>query len=318
MNRNGYGGESVVAYIDMILLLNFGFDGLLLYWTSLLLKKKVKYFRIALGGMIGSLFILLSFSPYYYLTNSVIAKIVVSLFMIVVVFGFHRLKIFLKACLLFYFVTFLTGGILLGIHFLFSYKFLAADTGFFYATKSYGDPVSWLFVMIGFPAAWIYSKKAFAEMEMTNVLHDGIVDVCIQIKEATLVCRGFIDTGNQLYEPFTNTPVMILSIRNVQEDIPDDVADLLNQPLNNELLSKCTESSWGDRLRVIPYKVVGSEQQLILAFRPDCIQITHDGKTGIVQRGLVAMTSQTLSHDGTYESIIHPRMVLNMHNQTAS
>ncbi len=312
------GVKSVVAYVDIILLLNWCFDSLLLYWTSIFLKKKVPYWRIIISGFLGSAFILLQFTSFYYVTNSVLIKVIVSMFMILLTFGYHRLKIFMKACLLFYFITFSTGGILMGIHFLFAYKFVAANTGFFYVTKSYGDPVSWLFVMIGFPTAWLFARKVFSDLEVTSMIQEGIVSLTIKIKEQIYTCTGLIDTGNQLYEPITNTPVMILSIQNIQQNIPADIVALLEQPLNPHLLSKCTESSWGERVRIIPYKVVGKEQQLLLAFRPDWINITSDQKSGMVQRGLVALTNQTLSHDGTYECIVHPRMVASLNRINVS
>ena len=305
----------LVAYLDLILLLNWLFDCLLLYWTSILLKRKPKPVRLALAGLVGALFVLVSFTSFSHLANSVWLKLTVSIIMVFIAFGFLRLKMFMKTCLLFYFVTFLTGGILMGIHFLFTYQLVASPSnGLFYAPKSYGDPVSWLFVMIGFPCAWLYAKRVFDEMESSFVLHTGIVDVVIKMKEYSFACKGLIDTGNQLYEPITNNPVMILSISSQTDNIPDDVLQLLNEPVKTEKLSDYMESSWGERLRVIPYKVVGQEQQLMLAFRPDSIHISADEKAGYVQKGIVALSVQTLSHDGMYECIVHPRMMVMLNN----
>ena len=305
----------LVAYLDLILLLNWLFDSLLLYWTAILLKRKPKKLRIAVAGLVGALFILISFTSLYQVANSVLLKLAVSLVMILIAFGYLRLKTFAKACIVFYLVTFLTGGILMGIHFLFSYKLVASPSiGLFYVTKSYGDPVSWLFVMIGFPAAWVYAKKVFEEMESTTVLHKGIVDVVIKMKEFSIVCKGLIDTGNQLYEPITNNPVMILSISDDATNIPADVMGLLKEPINAQQLSDYMKCSWGERLRIIPYKVVGKEQQLMIAFRPDYIHIAAEEKVGYVRKGIVALTLQTLSHDGTYECIVHPRMMVTLNS----
>ena len=99
----------MVAYLDLIILLNWLFDCLLLYWSSLLIKRKVSLIRIVFGGAIGALFIAISFTSFYTLTNSVLAKLVVSLIMIFITFGYKRMKVYAKACLTFYFVTFLTG-----------------------------------------------------------------------------------------------------------------------------------------------------------------------------------------------------------------
>lgn len=307
----------MVAYLDLIILLNWFFDCLLLYWSSLLIKRKVSLIRIAFGGAIGALFIAISFTSFYTLTNSVLAKLVVSLIMIFITFGYKRMKVYAKACLTFYFVTFLTGGILIGIHFLFSYQLIGGNMSYFYMTKSFGDPISWMFVIFGFPITWMYSKKVFADMEVTQAFNQGIVTVVIKIKDQVIQCNGLIDTGNQLYEPLTNIPVMILSTNLLREKLPSDVENLLEQPIFSNRLSTYTNSSWGERIRLIPYKVVGSDQQLLIAFRPDWIKIIRNGETGIVQRGLVGLTKQQLSHDGGFDCIIHPKMVISMGNQTA-
>ena len=305
----------LVAYLDLILLLNWLFDCLLLYWTSILLKRKQKVIRMAIAGLGGALFVLIPFTSFSSLANSVLLKLAVSVAMVLITFGFQRLKTFVKTCLTFYFVTFLTGGILMGIHYLFSYQLVASpNIGLFYVTKSYGDPVSWLFVMIGFPCAWLYAKKVFDELESSVVLYKGIVDVVIKMRGYSFVCKGLIDTGNQLYEPITNNPVMILSISAQTNNIPADVLQLLNEPVKAERLSDYMKSSWGERLRIIPYKVVGKEQQLMIAFRPDYIHISSEEKAGYVQKGIVAITLQTLSHDGTYECIVHPRMMVSINN----
>ncbi len=308
----------LAAYIDVLILLNWCFDCLLLYWTSILLKRKVAFRRIIFGGGIGAIFILLFFSPFYNLANSVLFKIFVSLCMVFITFGFIRLKTFLRASVMFYLITFLSGGILLGVHFLFSYELLAATKSSIYVSKSYGDPVSWLFVVGGFPMAWVYSKRVFIEMETTNQLHESIVDVEIKIKEHYLLCHGLVDTGNQLYEPITNTPVMILSAAHLLDSLPPDVAALLQEPVHLVSLVDHTQSSWGDRLRVIPYKVLGVDQQLMIAFRPDWIQISDGRKQGRIHKGLVAFTLQTLAHDGSYSAIVHPRMAASLQARDAS
>ncbi|WP_050614696.1 sigma-E processing peptidase SpoIIGA [Bacillus testis] len=302
----------MVAYVDLIILLNWFFDCLLLYWASLLLKRKVSYIRIGVGGLAGAALILLAFSPFYEVANLVIVKIGVSFLMVLLVFGYKRWSLFLKALSLLYFVTFLSGGILLGTHYLFSYQFIAPDSYVFYGPKSYGDPVSWLFVMIGFPAGWLYSRKVFTGLEVTNMMAESMMDVKIRIKDRLLVCRGLIDTGNQLYEPITNAPVMIASAISLRSQLPQDVLELIEKAGEAGDLSLASQSAWGARVRIIPYKVVGKDQQLLIAFRPDWIELSSASVTGKVTKGLVAFTMQTLSHDDCYHSIIHPRMLIEL------
>ena len=50
-------------YLDVIWLLNFCFDSLLLLLTAFILKRQVKKRRVAAGGFIGSVIVLLMFTP---------------------------------------------------------------------------------------------------------------------------------------------------------------------------------------------------------------------------------------------------------------
>ena len=151
----------MTLYLDVIWLLNWLFDCLLLYWTAILLKRRVPFWRVIAGGFLGSLIIVLSFTSYHLLADRVLVKLLFSIFMILTVYGFGRFKVFVKNLAALYFVTFLSGGILLGLHYLFEYNVLSGQHTMYKGINQFGDPVSWIFVIIGFPLAWQFSKKDF-------------------------------------------------------------------------------------------------------------------------------------------------------------
>ncbi|MDQ0879669.1 sigma-E processing peptidase SpoIIGA [Peribacillus sp. V2I11] len=47
----------MTLYLDVIWLLNWLFDCLLLYWTAIILKRRVALWRVCIGGLIGSFII---------------------------------------------------------------------------------------------------------------------------------------------------------------------------------------------------------------------------------------------------------------------
>ncbi len=97
----------------------------------------------------------------------------------------------------------------MGVHFLFQDRLVLnqmVDT----KSPQFGDPISWIFVLIGFPLLSYFSKARVDDLRMKNITFDQLVDVEIILNEQTLSMKGLIDSGNQLVDPLTKTPVMIV------------------------------------------------------------------------------------------------------------
>ena len=265
----------MTVYVDIIWLLNWLFDCLLLYWTAIILKRSVTFWRILAGGFIGSIIILLAFTSYAAWVDNIYMKFLFSLFMVWTVFGFNRLKLFSKALVTLYFTTFLSGGILLGLHYFFTFQVANMALSTQQGMNRFGDPMSWFFVIVGFPLAWQFSKRTLNGMEMTKLHYEQIVTVKLQIGDFQAELKGLIDSGNQLYDPISKSPVMIVSIIGKEEQIPIDMLNLFEN--TDKLLEqdKLAEYTWADRIRVIPYKVIGQNHQLLTAIKPDVLQIQH-------------------------------------------
>ncbi|MDQ0217166.1 sigma-E processing peptidase SpoIIGA [Peribacillus cavernae] len=309
----------MTLYLDVIWLLNWLFDCLLLYWTAIILKKRAAGWRIILGGLIGSSIVVFAFTPYHKLVDNLYMKLLFSVFMIIAVFGFIRLKVFLKNLASLYLVTFLSGGILLGLHYLFQFKIYSLHPGMAAGVNRFGDPVSWTFVMIGFPLAWQFSRRAFGSMEMTNITYGQMARIYVKIDGFECTLNGLIDSGNQLYDPLSRAPVMIVSINGIENaGIPNDVLDLFQNPDSILQQQGSFDYTWSERMRIIPSKVVGNDHQLLIAVKPDSIKISHAGKEYHVHKGLISFTVQKLSSDDSYQCIVHPKMLTGMAEQSAS
>jgi stage II sporulation protein GA (sporulation sigma-E factor processing peptidase) len=304
------GGECLTLYLDVIWLLNWLFDCLLLYWTAIILKRRAAGWRIILGGLIGSSIVVFAFTPYHSLVDNLYMKLLYSVFMVGTVFGFIRLKVFLKNLVSLYLVTFLSGGILLGLHYLFQFNIHSLHPGMAAGINRFGDPVSWTFVLIGFPLAWQFSRRAFGSMEMTNITFKQMAVVHFKVEGFECRLDGLIDSGNQLYDPLSRAPVMIVSIDGIdQAGIPDDMLALFQNPGTMLQQEESFQYSWSERMRIIPSKVVGNDHQLLTAVKPDWIKIHHAGNEYHVRNGLISFSVQKLSSDGSYHCIVHPKML---------
>ncbi|WML43622.1 sigma-E processing peptidase SpoIIGA [Neobacillus sp. PS3-40] len=299
----------MTVYLDVIWVLNFLFDSLLLYLTALFLKRTIRIWRLLAGGFIGSLIILLSFTPLNTISGNPVSKLLCSVAMILAVFGYKRWRFFVRALLTLYFSTFLIGGALIGAHYFIQYDSKLTTNVLISNVQGFGDPISWLFVLIGFPIAWHFSKAKIENMEMAKIQFDQIVSVSLKLYNEIFVFKGLVDSGNQLYDPLSNMPVMFVSIKNQLDSIPEP---LKRMTLDPELVLKGDESiplEWKSQLRVIPCRVVGQEHQLIVAIKPETIMIKTGDRVYECKKGLVSFTMQQLSSDDAFQCIVHPKML---------
>ncbi len=308
----------MTVYLDVIWLLNLLFDCLILYLTALILKRSIRIWRLLAGGFIGAFIILLTFSPLTGVANHPITKLFCSILMILTVFGFQRLIFFVKGLMTMYLVTFLLGGTLIGTHYFIQSNTEMTANVLKASVQGFGDPISWVFVLIGFPIAWHFSKKNFETMEMTKIQFDQMVHVAITINGDTFVFTGLVDSGNQLYDPLSRKPVMFVSIKSQMDRFPDIIKTLSTEAERIIMGEAEIPAEWQNRIRVIPCSVVGQEHHLIAAIKPDRIQITKSNSEYLCENGLVSFTIQELSADDSYQCIVHPKMLTGLQKNKES
>lgn len=304
------GGKACLSvYLDVIWALNLLFDSLLLYLSAIFLKRQIRIWRIIAGGFIGSLIILLSFTPLHTYSNHPISKLLFSVAMVLVVFGYKRLSFFIKALMTLYVTTFLIGGALIGAHYFVQFDSEMSMKVMIASVTGFGDPISWLFVLLGFPVAWHFSKRNIESMEMTKIQFDQIVNVTLKINTESFTFKGLVDSGNQLYDPLSKLPVMFVSIKNMVEGMAEPIIKMAADPESLILGNQEFPIDWQNKLRIVPCRVVGQEHQLIVAVKPDLIIIDTKGESYLCEKGLVSFTMQQLSADDAFQCIVHPKML---------
>ncbi|WP_455661887.1 sigma-E processing peptidase SpoIIGA [Pradoshia sp.] len=297
-------------YIDAIWFLNVVFDSLLLVWSALLLKEKVNWVRIFGGGLAGSLIIWLYITPFAHLADQIWLKGCFSLLMVFIAFGFRAPGIFLKRVLTLYAITFMSGGILLGCYYFFNFKAAGYLNGFASGPGSFGDPISWIFVMIGFPLAWHFTRKHIQVLELANWSDKQSVELRILLNGLSIEAKGLVDTGNQLMDPLTGSPVCIISIHGKEKLLPKEIVEMIEKGVNKmNLEDEKLPNGWQEKMRIIPCRVVGEDNQLLIGFKPDALYINVSGEYKETSKCVISFTKQQLSSDGNFDAIIHPKLV---------
>ncbi len=186
-------------YLDLIFLLNFGMDFLLLLTLNLLLKRKRKIRFLLLGSLVGSSSIFLLFLKQSSLTLF-LWKFGISILMLLLGFGFHDLKYFLKNFVSLYLLSILVGGFLYFLNLQFSYQ----NVGLVFFHN--GFSINFLVLLLASPIILFLYLKQYREKKKYQYYHE--VTLYYQKKKLTL--RGYIDTGNKLHDPYSRKPIHLL------------------------------------------------------------------------------------------------------------
>jgi stage II sporulation protein GA (sporulation sigma-E factor processing peptidase) len=286
-----------LIYADLVWLLNFCFDAMLLWLAAIMLKRRVRVWRLMLAALVGSLLALLVLTPFAYMMSHVATKLIVSFFIVWICFGFYRFRFFVENVLAFYFATFVMGGGMIAFHFL-----LQSEMG----STLHSISISWLFVVVMFPALWMLSKAQMGTIREKKLRFEHIIDVRVTCFGQTVLLKGLVDSGNQLRDPLTNAPVMIVEWQPFAHMLPASVLQMIHERTYTDDIP----NEWVSRMRFIPYRAVGVEQQLLVAIKPDDVQWLDDKQWTPVNKALIGFSRATLSADGEYNCIVHPHIVM--------
>ncbi|MCR8634957.1 sigma-E processing peptidase SpoIIGA [Paenibacillus radicis (ex Xue et al. 2023)] len=303
----------MIVYLDIIFLVNVLIDAALLWTTARSRKLVFRWWRLACSACIGGGYVVFMFFPPLSFLFTFGVKFVLSLLMLLTAFGFGGMRYFLSNVGAFYMVNFAAAGTILGVHYFWMSSSDVMNGILF--TQSGGPEhelqigLLFLFIVLLF-AVWLY-RHVHQAAKRKDDLASFFARVDVYIDGFTSSCIGLIDTGNQLYDPLTKTPVMVMELSHWGEKIPNSWKQRIERAeVDQILLAIGTEEfEWQDRLRLVPYRGVNRSTQFMLAIKPDRVIITMGDKQYEALKVLIGLDSGKLSSDNAYQAIIHPNLL---------
>lgn len=185
-------------YLDLVFMINFFFDFIILLGTTFILKRKVKWIRLFLGTVFASSSIFLLFIPLTSFTLFLL-KGAISIFIILITFGRRN---FFKNLTYFYLVSIVLGGIL----YLFDISYTYENKGLLFFNN--GLYLNFIFMIIISPfIVYLYVK----EMRNYNNKYSNIYRMKLYINKKCIDLKAMLDTGNQLVDPYSGKSVILLN-----------------------------------------------------------------------------------------------------------
>lgn len=273
----------MVVYLDQVVLLNGLLDYLLLMTCGRVTASPIRRSRVALAGLLGGLYGAVSLVwPW---AGELPGQLFAGVCLCLMAFGADRLL--LRRSVVLCLLAAAYSGIVLLLTELFSAPMALVGSRVYY-------PVTFGVLVLTGGGAYGLMKWALGRLE-----HQGgdIVSVRVTLGDRTADLTALRDTGNTLRDPVSGWPVMVCDGALLGKLLPELKETDLKDPM--ALLPRVQSLAPGTKPRLVPYKAVGVERGLLLALRPQDVQIA-----GKEEQVLLAFTPGTVSDGGGYQALL--------------
>ena len=190
-------GDTMIIYIDLLILVNFLFDLLLLLTINITLKRYSKIYRLLLASLFGEITLISLFIP---ISSGLftILKLIMGIIMVIISFGYKNIKYTIYNGLYLYMTSVILGG-------------------FVYYLNIEFKNMNYIIILLIAPIIlYIFIKSIKALKEIKNYYYK--VKIVLNDNQE-LSMAGFLDTGNKLIDPITNKPIILLNKKKIKGNI---------------------------------------------------------------------------------------------------
>lgn len=266
----------MVVYLDILMLENFLVNLFLLRITIQTIKKHTSTLRLLIASVLGSLYVLTVLMPWLKFFTTTPFKIIVAFFMILITLGYRDLKGVFKGTAIFILYSMLLAGV---TFYLALQDNSALSSGAIIYSFSYKN------ILLALMILYLMVNRIIMYVKERKLLTSYVYDIEITVNGIKTMVKTFLDTGNELREPVTNLPVIIVE----------------------KQLFKCVNLERYNTYR-IPYAVVSGYGGNLIGIKPDSIKINLDGNLK-EEKVILAFSDKKLSRHNDYNGLL-PRGII--------
>lgn len=290
-------------YLDIMLIVNGLMDAFLLFFTSCILRKRIYAFRIFAAAVIGEIPVIFLFFEYPIIFG--VSKIVVPFFLIGVGLKVKNIGDLIKGLLCFSLLAGMVGGTVYAL------------AGWLGLTGKNGEVIItlksvWFLPLIALFLAGCY--RLWEKLQKSNMIFDNILyEVELDFEGGKILkVKALLDTGNELRDPFTDKPVMLLEEKAAYNYLPEKILEFLELPWRQSanpwpLLWRYDEY-YIQKLVFISVKGINGEGWLPAIRLPRVV--IRQGNSKWEKKVTVALIREVLSPDSKFQALLHPEHIL--------
>lgn len=298
-----------VIYIDVLFTVNLLINYILLWTTSKISRTKTSVVRLFIGACVGAVYAVVMFFPAFQIYYTLIAKLLFSMLLIAITYNIEKVRAFLKVLGIFYIVSFTFGGAALG---LFYFTNIGASIGAILSNGVIYFNLPWKTLLLSCVIAYIVISITWKLIGIKINKENLYIPLSIMFDNKSICINALLDTGNSLYEPISNLPVIIVEFQAIKGLLPQEIQKIFNECSENDLgliTSIMSNSDWVSRFRLIPFSSLGKENGMLIGFKPDEIEILEGPEKKDLKDIIIGIYNKKLSKSEEYRALLHPEII---------
>ncbi len=281
------GGEKMqTVYVDVLVLLNSIISLFLILITSSILRCSPGAGRVAAGTFLGGAYSLLIFAPDMGVFLSLIVKILLCVSVVSAVFKPSGVRYLIKCLSVFAVVNFAFAGLMMGV------KLLVLPEGLEYRNGAVYFDFGFIPLMLAVILCYVLTLLFNALSSKTRA--EQIYDVSLQSGDKCVNCRGLLDTGNTLTDPFTGEGVMVIDKKTAEKIADGDILKFIDSVHTGNIESAAENHIRGTR--VLPFSSVGG-RGLMPSFHTDKITVSDGRNKTVMENAEIAVSKEEIKNE---------------------
>lgn len=259
-------------YVDVLIIENLVVNLFLLIISYKVIRERYSFKKCIFSAFIGALYTLtMIFNELNFLSNNVF-QIIVSLILVYIPIHNKKISNVLKSWLMFISASFLLSGIC------FKFAILTKEYSIKNGIVINNFNIKYLILSVGI--IFIFLERTTSYIREKNIIRDFFYDIEIRFKGTEISVKGFLDSGNELREPITNLPCILV-----------EEAYLNELDINSE------------GALYIPYSAIGYNGSL-RGFKVNNIKLRKSGELFREIDAILCPCKDTLSRDNEFNALL--------------
>lgn len=266
-----------IIYLDTLFLVNFICDYILLLCTAKLSGAEIHRVMIVFSSFLGGMYACLCMHPRLSWLQQPVIQGAVSIALCILSFG--REERIVGCTVSFLCVSALLGGVLSAL-----------------SMTLHGQ----LYLPINIKATFLVFSAVYAVLShyfkrFPRLHQNQLHTIDVTLNGRTVHFKAMRDTGNELYDPISNLPVLICETKQIEALFPNN--DITFGDACTIFMRLNRVEALKTRIKLIPYRTI-SDKGMLWGFKPDMLMIDHKE-----ERYIIACCPQNFSQTAAYQAI---------------